>query len=169
MTCSVMKILVGCQQRQFVPDAKLGQQCINGSELYSLAATCVAKLRRANMIFPVGLKNGYSGQPLNEQIAVPWIRAPSGQCVMFGPQLDATAFPLRVTVELTMGAGSAGALKCGNPSHSCRQSEHPSNSGKHKLPIGVRHFSVRCWPWAGQPVHQRRGLWATASGRDAKS
>ncbi len=149
MTCSVMKILVGCQQRQFVPDAKLGQQCINGSELYSLAATCVAKLRRANMIFPVGLKNGYSGQPLNEQIAVPWIRAPSGQCVMFGPQLDATAFPLRVTVELTMGAGSAGALKywlgddvSGPPTETLTNLDNAAWGGVDRVSLGLGDDSL---------------------------
>ena len=149
MTCSVMKILVGCQQRQFVPDAKLGQQCINGFELYSLAATCVAKLRRANMIFPVGLKNGYSGQPLNEQIAVPWIRAPSGQCVMFGPQLDATAFPLRVTVELTMGAGSAGALKywlgddvSGPPTETLTNLDNAAWGGVDRVSLGLGDDSL---------------------------
>lgn len=36
---------------------------------------------------------------------------PAGQCVMTGPLLDASDFPLRVTVELAVGAGSAGSLK----------------------------------------------------------
>ena len=41
-----------------------------------------------------------------------WVcRSASGQCAAVGPPRDASDFPLRITVELTTGAGSAGLLK----------------------------------------------------------
>ena len=55
-----------------MPDTELGQQCIDGSELHSVAATLVSKIRRADVILTVRLKHWYRGEALNDQIPILW-------------------------------------------------------------------------------------------------
>ncbi len=86
--------------------------------------------------------------------------ASSGQCVMFGPQLDASAFPLRVTVDLTIGAGSAGTLKywlgddvSGPPTGTLTNLDNAAWGGVERVSLGLSDSSSNFRQvLAGRPI-----------------
>jgi hypothetical protein len=60
------KVLVGRQQRQFVPYAKLRKQGIDSAHLYARSAACVSDSCSANVIVSVWLYEWESSKPLND-------------------------------------------------------------------------------------------------------
>ena len=51
--CRQRKIIVGCQHRQLVPDAKLRQQRVNCTELDTGTLTQIAQSRRIDVVTPI--------------------------------------------------------------------------------------------------------------------
>ena len=56
MPGGIPEVLVSSEQHHLVSNAKLGKQCINGADLYSSPAACVAQSRRVDMVIPVRME-----------------------------------------------------------------------------------------------------------------
>ncbi len=48
-------VLIGAQQNELVPDAKLRDDCVDCANLHTRPAACVSKACRGNMVFTVWL------------------------------------------------------------------------------------------------------------------
>ena len=60
----VLEVVIGAEERQGVPDAKLGNQRIDGSHLNSCATTRVAQRGGLDVIITVRNQERHSGKPL---------------------------------------------------------------------------------------------------------
>ena len=65
LRCGV-EVLVGGEQNQIVPAAKLDEQGIDGSDLHAAAAAGIADLCRVDVIFPVRLEEGQRAEAFNQ-------------------------------------------------------------------------------------------------------
>ncbi len=60
------EISVCGEERQFVPDGKLCEQCINSADLNTRLATCISKNRGTDVIVSIRLKQRQGGEALDD-------------------------------------------------------------------------------------------------------
>jgi hypothetical protein len=60
----MLEIIVCREHRQIVPNAKLGEESINRSDLYSRAPTAISQIRGLNVIVAIRDEQAYGGKPV---------------------------------------------------------------------------------------------------------
>lgn len=66
MLCGGLEVFVCTQQREFVAQAELSNDCVDGSDLNSGPAACVSKFCSGNVIFSGGLDQRQCGKPFDD-------------------------------------------------------------------------------------------------------
>ena len=72
MHCREAKVFVGAQQLQFMPNAQLGNQGVNRSDLNTRPAAGISDFSRFNMVCSIRLQHRQSGEALDDLRSVPW-------------------------------------------------------------------------------------------------
>jgi hypothetical protein len=70
------EIVVARQHCQVVPNAQLSQERVDGSNLHTIPAASIPQLRRFDVIVPVGHKQGYCREPVNDPVSGLWAGEP---------------------------------------------------------------------------------------------
>lgn len=70
---NALEVDVRREHQEFVPDAKLRVERVDGSYLHSIAPTCIPQFGRGNMIFPIRYDQGERGEAIHD--GFPGLRA----------------------------------------------------------------------------------------------
>ena len=63
------KVVVGCQQHELVPDAKLSEQGVDGADLHAGPTAAIAQIRGVDVILPVRCDERQRREPLDDVFA----------------------------------------------------------------------------------------------------
>ena len=69
MLRSVCEVLVGAEQNNTVPDAKLSDDSVDGADLYARSSAGVSQARCGNVVFAVWLDQCERGEALHDLLA----------------------------------------------------------------------------------------------------
>jgi hypothetical protein len=79
MPRDAIKVAVGRQHREIVPNAKLRQQSIDRADLQAAAAAFALQLRRVDVVTPVWHQERQGGKPVDNLLAMTRSREPLQQ------------------------------------------------------------------------------------------
>jgi len=83
--CSSREIVVGRQQRQFVTNAELREQRVDGANLHAGAAATIAQFCGIDVILPIRSQKREGREPVDEVFARAWSGEPLQQFLQHQP------------------------------------------------------------------------------------